>query len=181
MTTEIRLDRLDVVAATARLDEIVAAYVEVYADTEDEFFGEDRFRRQVAGHMGAPGWQLVSADRDGHLIGFIYGFALPAATKWWQGLVTEVPYGFVDEDGRRTVAISEILVRAPWRRRHVARRLHDTFLSARSEKRATLLVEPDNGPAQAAYAGWGWRKVAQLRPSWESAPLYDVLVLDRTG
>ncbi len=38
-------------AATARIDEIVAAYVEVYADTEDEFFGEERFRRQLAGHM----------------------------------------------------------------------------------------------------------------------------------
>ncbi len=95
--------------------------------------------------------------------------------------MTEVPAGFMDEDGRRTVAISEILVREPWRRQHVARRLHDIFLSGRSEERATLLVEPDNGPAQAAYAGWGWRKVAQLRPGWASAPLYDVLVLDRTG
>ena len=110
---------------------------------------------------------------------FVYVFTLPATTAWWRGLLTDVPAGFTDEDGRRTLAISEILVREPWRRQHVGRRLHDMFLSGRSEERATLLVEPDNRPAQAAYAAWGWCKVAQLRPGWAGAPLYDVLVLER--
>jgi GNAT superfamily N-acetyltransferase len=179
MTPDIAMEQLGVDGATARIDEIVAAYVEVYAHTGDEFFGEDRFRQQLAGHMRAPAWELVSADLDGELVGFIYGFTLPAATAWWRGLLTEVSPGFTEEDGRRTLAISEVLVRAPWRRQHVGRRLHDTLLSGRSEERATLLVEPDNGPAQAAYAAWGWHKVAQLRPGWAGAPLYDVLVLER--
>jgi GNAT superfamily N-acetyltransferase len=177
--TMVTLDRLDVPAAMHRLDEIVAAYVEVYAHTGDPFFGEERFRLQLAGHMQAPAWELVTAELDGELVGFTYGFVLPATTAWWRELVTKVPVGFTAEDGRRTLAISQMVVRAPWRRQHVGRRLHDTLLSSRSEERATLLVEPDNRPAQAAYAAWGWRKVAELRPRWAGAPLYDVLVIER--
>jgi len=184
MTEQLKLNRLDVAGADERRDEVVGAYVEVYADTGDEFFGEERFRRQIASHMTAPSWEMVTADLGTSgkgLVGFVYGFALPAATGWWRGLLTDVPAGFTDEDGRRTVAISEILVRASWRRQGLGRRLHDTFLAGRSEGRATLLVEPDNAPAQAAYAAWGWRKVAQLRPGWEGAPLYDVLIRPLDG
>jgi ribosomal protein S18 acetylase RimI-like enzyme len=177
------LSRLDVEEARSRLDELVSVYVDVYADVDDGegFFGEDRYRRQLAGHMAAPGWELVAAHIDGVTVGYIYGFALPADTRWWRGLLTEVPPDFRAEDGGRTVAISELLVRAPWRRRGIARALHDEFLAGRRESRATLLVEPDNVPAQAAYAHWGWHKVAQLRPSWDGAPLYDVLVRPLSG
>jgi len=176
---EITVDRLDVARAMDRLDEIVAAYIEVYAPTGNPFFGEERFRLQLAGHMGSPAWELDCAEVDGELVGFVCGFALPATTSWWRGLETKVPRGFTGEDGHRTLAISHVVVRAPWRRRHVARRLHDCLLSGRSEQRATVLVEPGNRPAQAAYAAWGWHKAAELRPVWESAPLYDLLVLDR--
>jgi hypothetical protein len=54
--------------------------------------------------------------------------------------------------------------------------LHDAFLAGRPEPRATLLVEPDNHPANAAYTSWGWHTVAQLRPSWDNGPLYNVLI-----
>jgi Acetyltransferase (GNAT) family len=175
----VTLDRLDVPAAMPRLDEIVAAYIEAHAQTRDPFFGEERFRLQLAGHMQAPAWELVTADLDGELVGFAYGFALPATTAWWRQLVTKVPMGFTDEDGHRTLAIGQMVVRAPWRGEHVGRPLHDTLLSGRCEERATVQVEPENGPAQAAYAAWGWRAVAQLRAARAGAPLYDVLVLER--
>jgi ribosomal protein S18 acetylase RimI-like enzyme len=181
MTPEPSLEHLDVEQATARLDEIVDLYVDVYADADDQFFGEDRYRRQLAGHMQAPAWDLVVAEIDDEMVGYIYGFALPAATRWWRGLLSEMPPGFTDEDGLRTVAISEILVYGKWRRRGVARALHDEFLAGRAERRATLLVEPENTAAQAAYVRWGWDNVARLRPSWDGAPLYDVLVLPLAG
>jgi ribosomal protein S18 acetylase RimI-like enzyme len=76
------------------------------------------------------------------------------------GLITPVPDGFTDEDGRRTFAVNEIMVCPEWQRQGVARSVHPELLSGRPEQRATLLVEPDNVPAQAAYASWGWRKVA---------------------
>jgi ribosomal protein S18 acetylase RimI-like enzyme len=179
VSDEIVLDRLDVPGTMGRLDEIVAAYVEVYAHTGDPFFGEERFRLQLAGQMGRPRWELVCADLDGELVGFACGFALPDRTDWWRGLATRVPDGFSREDGRRTLALSEILVREPWRRQHIGRRLHDTLLSGRCEERATLLVEPDNLPAHAACAAWGWRTVAQMQSGRNGAPTYDVLMLDR--
>jgi hypothetical protein len=55
--------------------------------------------------------------------------------------------------------------------------LHDHLLSDRSESRATLLVRPENTGAYRAYLQWGWRKVAQLRPGWDNAPTFDVLIL----
>ncbi|HET6949528.1 MAG TPA: GNAT family N-acetyltransferase [Acidimicrobiales bacterium] len=177
MIANLTLEHLNVDQAKARLDQLVALYVDVYAQTSDEFFGEDRYRRQLAGHMTAPGWELVAAHIDAELVGYIYCFALPAETRWWRGLLTDVPDGFTTEDGHRTLAISEILVAERWRRHGIARALHDELLAHRNETRVTLLVEPDNTPAQAAYASWGWLKVAQLRPSWEGAPLYDVVVL----
>jgi ribosomal protein S18 acetylase RimI-like enzyme len=173
---DILLEHFDADQARLRLDELVAVYNDVYAETGNDFFGEDRYRRQISGHLGAPQWELVAAHETDQIAGYIYGFALPADTGWWRGLLTEVPRGFTTEDGGRTLAISELLVRAPWRRRGIAHALHDEFLAGRTESRATLLVEPENAPAQAAYAAWGWRKVAQLRPSWDGSPLYDVLV-----
>ena len=85
--------------------------------------------------------------------------------------------GFTDEDGSRTFALSEIMVRRPWTGRGVAHALHDELLRGRNEKRATLLVELGNDVAYRAYTAWGWRKVARLRPGWPDAPLYDVLIL----
>jgi hypothetical protein len=53
------------------------------------------------------------------------------------------------------------------------------LLSERTEPRSTLLVEPENVAAQRAYAEWGWEKVGRLRPGWDEAPTYDVLIRAR--
>jgi GNAT superfamily N-acetyltransferase len=121
----------------------------------------------------------VTGRADDDLVGYAYGFPLGPATRWWHGWIGDPPAGFTTEDGQRTWAVSEIMVREPWRRQGIARRLHDELLRDRPEERATLLVEPENGPAQAAYASWGWQHVGQLRPDWPDAPLYDVLVFPR--
>lgn len=177
MTQGLHLQTLDAEQAQNILDNLVAVYCEIHADPKDEFHSEDRYRRQLANHMSVPGWKLVAATKDNELVGYAYGLPLPATTRWWQGLQTAMPAGFAAEDGHRTFAISEIMVRALWRRQGVARALHDELLAGRTEERATLLVEPNNAPAQAAYAKWGYDKVAELRPSWEHAPTFDVLVL----
>lgn len=159
------------------VDELVGLYLEVHAD-EGEFYSEDRYRRQLGAHRERVGWQLVTAVVDGAMVGYIYGFPLPPQTRWWEGLRGDVPAGFTDEDGRRTFAISELLVRANWRRRGVAQALHDQLLSGRTEQRATLLVRPDNAIARRAYDSWNWTQQARLRPSWENAPEFLVLTTD---
>jgi hypothetical protein len=49
----------------------------------------------------------------------------------------------------------ELLVRAPWRRQHIAQAIHDLVLKNRREERAALTVLPAAAPAQAANRKWG--------------------------
>lgn len=171
------LEHYDVDQAAAVLDQLVDIYVrDVYA-SDPVFSDEARLRHQVAEHMANPSWQLVTATLDGELVGYIYGFALAADSKWWAGLLPGTPEGFTTETGHRTLAISELLVREPWRRRHIATTLHDELLAGRNEQRATLFVRPDNTPAYSAYTKWGWRPAAKIHPPFEGAPIFDVLIL----
>lgn len=168
----------DAAVSAGVVDELVAVYLDVHADdVGNAFYGEDRFRRQLSGHMAAPGWDAVAAVDGGEMAGFAYGFPLGADSHWWDGLVGEAHEDFAVETGRRTFALSELLVRARWRGQGLASRLHEELLSRRAEERATLLVRPDNTTAQAIYARWGWQKAANVRPGWEGAPLYDALIL----
>ena len=89
--------------------------------------------------------------------------------------------GFTHEDGHRTFALSELLVHPDWQSRGIARALHHELLCSRSEERVTLLARPDNAVAQAAYRSWGYRKVVELRPAWQHAPTFDVLVTGSLG
>ncbi|MFY1653385.1 GNAT family N-acetyltransferase [Solwaraspora sp. WMMB762] len=171
----LKLDVYDADQAKAILEDLVAVYIEIYDEPADAFHGEDRYRRQINGHMTLPGWKLVTGTVGNELVGYTYGFPLSSG-RWWTGLLTPVPDGFTSEDGRRTFAISELMVRESWRRQGIARALHDALLGNREEPRATLLADPKNAPAQAAYASWGWRTVAQLRPNWDNSPTYDVLI-----
>jgi GNAT superfamily N-acetyltransferase len=171
---------LDAAAATPLVDQFVAVYLDVYADDvqrDQVFYGEGRFRRQITGHLPAPRWEAVTADIDGEMIGFAYGFSLTAGSMWWSGLLTEVPEGFTTETGHRTFALSELMVRKAWRGQGVARHLHDELLAGRHEERATLFALPDNSTAQAAYLRWGWKKAALVRPNWLGSPTFDVLML----
>jgi ribosomal protein S18 acetylase RimI-like enzyme len=161
-------------------DQLVAVFLDVYAGA-GPFYSEARFRRQLDGHMTVPGWSLVTAAADDEIVGYIYGFPLQPQSHWWDGMQTPVAEDFTAEDGHRTFALSELMVRSAWRRRGVAEALHEELVGGRPERRATLLVRPDNAPARAAYAKWGYRRVAELRPAWDDAPTFDVLVLDRSG
>ncbi|MGW3789584.1 N-acetyltransferase family protein [Micromonospora arida] len=163
--------------ANGILDQLVELYLEVYAGG-GEFYSEDRYRRQLDLHMQRAGWEMVTATVNGASVGYIYGFPLPPETRWWEGIHEPAPPGFTEEDGKRTFALSELLVHPNWRRQGVARALHDDLVGRRAEPRTTLLAHPDNVTAQTAYRSWGWVKITKLRPNWENAPIFDVLVLD---
>lgn len=174
------LDRLHLQHYTAdEARELVDQLVDVYLDAhakDGPLYNDHRYRRQLAAHVSRDGWALVAASVDGDLVGYIYGFPLSHDTKWWEGIQEPVPQGFTEEDGRRTFAVSELLVRPAWQRRGIARALHGEMIGRRAEQRATLLVRPDNAAAHAAYHSWGWSEAAQLQPSWKGAPTFDVLV-----
>ncbi|MFJ9588792.1 GNAT family N-acetyltransferase, partial [Streptomyces acidicola] len=80
--------------------------------------------------------------------------------------------------GTRTYALSELMVRVPWRKTGIARQLHDALLAERTEERATLLVRQSHPKVHALYESWGWRTIGDLRPRIEHAPFMHAMLLD---
>ena len=101
---------------------------------------------------------------------------LRPSTSWWRELTTPLPEEVTAEHPGRTFALTDLLVRASWRRQGIGATLHDLILAGRPEERATLTVLPAAIPAQNAFGQWGWRKVARTRDTGPGSPVSDVLV-----
>ncbi|MGH3697046.1 MAG: GNAT family N-acetyltransferase [Pseudonocardiaceae bacterium] len=168
-------------AAARRLrDTVEEIYVRSYVDaiaSADPFDSVDAFMHRFDSYTSQSDFDLVVAYQGNDAIGQTWGWPLTERTRWWDGLLSEPEPDFTREDGRRTFALSEIMVSQEWAGKGVAHALHNHLLSVRAESRATLLVEPENTGAYRAYLHWGWHKVAQLRPYWDNAPIFDVLTL----
>ncbi|HEY0486561.1 MAG TPA: GNAT family N-acetyltransferase [Mycobacteriales bacterium] len=142
----------------------------------DPFHSVERFLERLGRYRAAPGFELVTAEADHELAGYVFGYALPRRARWWDGLLDPVPEGFTDETGHRTFGVNELHVGGAWRGRGIASRLHDELVRHRPEERATLLVDPGN-PAREVYLHWGYRMVGRLQP-FPDSPVYHALVLD---
>jgi hypothetical protein len=100
---------------------------------------------------------------DDTLVGFVFGYSLRQDRDWFAGLSPVPEPGFTDErGGDRTVVLAEIEVRKVWQGKHVERFLHDSFLGARREERATLTANLLATSTHALYEGWGWRRVGTV-------------------
>jgi GNAT superfamily N-acetyltransferase len=174
--TELTFQLLDGEQAAAHATELAELHAEVYAAPPyrrgDDTGFADRFRIQ----RRQPGFVLAEARHGGYLVGYATGMPLRPSTSWWRGLTTPLPEDFTAEPPGRTFAVTELLVRASWRRQGIARRLHDLILAGRREERATLTVLSAATPAQQAFQRWGWRKVARTRAPGPDAPVSDVLL-----
>ena len=142
----------------------------------DEFGRPEAFMRRFDSYVTNPSFAMVVAVTEGRWIGQAWGWPLTATSRWWNGLRTEEGSDFTREDGRRTFALSEIMVDEDHTRRGIAHALHDRLLAERQEERATLLVNPSNSVARRAYERWGWAQAGTLRPSWPGAVELDVMV-----
>jgi GNAT superfamily N-acetyltransferase len=170
---------LDGTQAAAHADELQALYAEVYADPpygrgEDAALFARRFRVQ----RRQPGFVLAEARHGGYLVGYGCGMPLRPSTSWWRELTTPLPDEVTAEHPGRTFALTDLLVRASWRRQGIGATLHDLILAGRPEERATLTVLPAAIPAQNAFGLWGWRKVARTRDAGPGSPVSDVLVTE---
>jgi hypothetical protein len=176
----IEFTSIDGEAAATHIHELAALYREVYAEPPYEWGDEhvtlfkERFDVQRRQH----GFTLIEARSQAALVAMGFGVTLQPSTPWWQNLTTPVDDDLIRERPDRTFALVELVVRAPWRRLHIAETIHALLLENRSEERATLTVLPAAEAAQAAYLKWAWRKVAQKRNPLPAAPLFDVMVKD---
>jgi hypothetical protein len=179
---DIAFRKLDGEQAAADLSELRALYAEVYAEPPYEWGQEhaDLFAERFEVQRRQEGFSLVEARDGTDLAGLAFGVTLRPTTPWWNNLTTTLPPEVTTERPGRTFALVEMLVRAPWRRQHVAQGMHDLLLHDRPEERATLTVLPAAAPAQAAYAKWGWHRVAQKRNPLPGSPLFDVLLKQLT-
>ncbi len=163
--------------AAEHADELQALHAEVYGEPpysrdDDAAHFTDRLRVQ----RRQPGFVLAEARHGGFLVGYATGMPLRPSTSWWRDLTTPVPDRVTAEYAGRTFALTDLLVRASWRRQGIGRTLHDLILQDRPEERATLTVLPAATPAQSAFRNWGWHKVARTRDSLPATPVSDVLV-----
>jgi GNAT superfamily N-acetyltransferase len=174
---EITFQLLDGTQAAAHEAELQALHAEVYADppyrrTDDAVLFAGRFRVQ----RRQPGFVLAEARHGGYLVGYGAGMPLRPSTSWWRELTTPLADEDTAEHPGRTFALTDLLVRASWRRQGIGQNLHDLILGRRPEERATLTVLPAAVPAQNAFQSWGWRKVARTRDARPGWPVSDVLV-----
>jgi ribosomal protein S18 acetylase RimI-like enzyme len=162
---------LDGTAAAGLEEDLLALLREVYGKE-----GEPERARLLRVRRRQPRFVLATALHGGYLVGFAAGMPLRPSTSWWRGVTTPLPAGDTDEYPGRTFALTDLAVRAAWRRQGVGRELHDLVLGDRNEERATLTVAPDANAAQSAFRAWSWQKVARTRGDGLDSPILDVLV-----
>jgi GNAT superfamily N-acetyltransferase len=169
----ITFSKLDGGQAAAHGDELQAVHREVYgeADHEASFAGRFRVWRRQQGFV------LAEARHGDYLVGFAAGMPLRPSTSWWKDLTTPLPAEVTTEHPGRTFALTELLVRASWRRQGIAGSLHDLILDGRPEERATLVIPPGATAAQKAFREWGWSRVARTRGPHHGSHVLDVLVI----
>lgn len=174
---EITVQLLNGRQAAWHAGELQALHAEVYRDPPYGHDDDAAFASRFEVHCRQPGFVLAEARHGGYPVGYASGMPLRPSTSWWRNLTTPLPEEVIAEHPGRTFALTDLLVRAPWRRQGIAQSLHDLVLTGRPEERATLAVLPAATPAQRAFGSWGWRKVARTRDPSPGSPVYDVLLI----
>ncbi|AXG80290.1 GNAT family N-acetyltransferase [Streptomyces paludis] len=172
-----------------QLPEIRQTILDIHAEVRHRDFGLtgpfydiERFDERLTSYASRPGWTAALGQEDGETVGFCFGTPLGANTLWWSAMTTPLPDGYTRENGERTVALNEIVVRRQWRGRGVARQLHEEWLARRPEERVTLLVNPaaGHGAVQAVYEAWGYQKIGEQQPFHDS-PVFTSMTRPLTG
>jgi Acetyltransferase (GNAT) family len=153
-------------------------YAEIYAKeiTDNPFDSVERFEERLRGHTSAPNWEAVVGAVDGQVAGYAYGYTLRAGKSWWVALRTPVEdESLIEETGRRTFGLAEIMVKERWRKTGAAQAIHDELLAHRAEERAALFVDPAHPRVRALYERWGYRWFGSVLP-FPDSPLYDAMI-----
>ncbi len=159
-------------------DLLLDVYREIYADKDQAFHDVDRFAERADMYALLDGWCAVlgrTGGSGGGVTGYAFGAPLPAGSAWWNSAADPLPEDFTREDGRRTFAVFEVMVRRPWRGTGEAHRLHERLLHGRPEQRATLLVDASHPAVRRRYEQWGYRALGNQQP-FADAPVYTMML-----
>lgn len=151
-------------------------YADVYADELDDPFNSiERFNERLTGHANGNGWEAVIGYSGTEPVGYAYASALRPEARWWKSQLLPLPADFAAETGQRTLALFEIMLRAPWRGIGLAHRIHEELLSERREERVTLLVDPTHAGVKRLYESWGYIHIGDQKP-FPDSPVYATMV-----
>ncbi|WP_448330492.1 N-acetyltransferase family protein [Streptomyces sp. DSM 41534] len=161
---------------------LLDVHVEVRGDfgmLDRPFYAVDRFDERLSGYASRPGWEAVVAEEAGEPVGYVFATPLGPSTAWWEDMEPPLSEDYTQETGDRTLALNEILVRAPWRGTGIAHRLHEELLAGREEQRVTLLVNPQtaNGRLKAVYESWRYRQIGTQQP-FPDSPAFAAMMRD---
>jgi GNAT superfamily N-acetyltransferase len=177
-STEIRVWGSDDVATI--VDEMTNLYATDFVEPEikkktPDFYSEERFRSRVLeGYAVSPGFATVSAEVGGNLVGFVTAANIGPQGSWWKDATTSLDID-TTEDGHRTVAIFDLVVRKDHRRRGVAFLLHKELLAPRTNERATLLSSEPQQPAYSIWLKWGYEVIGRSKPD-PNGPELDIFL-----
>jgi GNAT superfamily N-acetyltransferase len=157
---------------------LIDVYAEVYEHeaATDPFFSIERYTQRLRSHAAGPRWGCAFGEIEGEPVGYVYGFARTAAYTWNGLLTTNLSPDQLVETDTRTFALCEVMVRAPWRGKGIARTLHDELMSRRIEERSNLLVEQEHPKVRALYEQWGYRWMGVMQP-FPDSPRFDSMIL----
>jgi ribosomal protein S18 acetylase RimI-like enzyme len=167
--------------AAAHLDTICNVYDDVFS--RPPFFWRDDesvlHRQRLDQLLTDATFGITVALAHEDLVGFAYGFMLPATTRRWSSLTSTLPDATTREWPGRTFMLFDFAVLTAARGRGVGKTLHDELLASRAEQRATLTVQPTATDTKAIYQHWGWRQVGQMEGGpTAAAPMFDVYLRD---
>jgi ribosomal protein S18 acetylase RimI-like enzyme len=158
----------------------IALYAEVFAhEIDNPFWSVENFARRIDRHATMPGFDAIVAYHGNEPIGYAYGIILPATTRWWATIQPPLTDSeFTREDGHRTFAVFEVIVKPEWQNQGIGRHIHDNLLSGRSEQRVTIATHQGNAQARKTYLRWGYEHIGTRQPT-PSAPVLDVFLRSR--
>ncbi len=139
--------------AAAHLDAICTVYDEVFS--WPPFFWRDDesvlHRERLDQLLTDPTFGITVALARPDLVGFAYGFTLPATTQRWSKVTGTLPDETMREWPGRTFMLFDFAVLPTARGHRVGKTLHNKLLASRAEQRATLTVQPTATDTKAIY------------------------------
>lgn len=163
MGTSITLGGPDL--AERHAEAICRLYDEVFSEPPFAWEPEEsrRHRELLARLQGTTGFGIAVATGE-QLVGFAYGFRLPADHTWLTLVDRPLHVDDTAEWEGRTFAFIDLAVAAGERDRGLGRRLIDTLLQSRDEDRMLLTVQPTALRTQAIYRHLRFRHLGRKGP-----------------
>lgn len=158
--------------------------IDLYRETfrheiDKPFWSVERYSQRIERHATMSGFGAVVAYATEEPIGFAYGITLPVTTSWWATIQPPLADPtFTREDGHRTFALFEVIVKPQHQGQGIGRSIHDELLDKRSEQRITIATHHGNTHARNTYTTWGYHHIGTRQPA-PPAPLFDVYLRAR--